>query len=285
MGNDIKKDVIGGQAVIEGVMMLNKDKMAIGVRKPNKEIAIKKEKLKSIKFEVPIIRGFIKLFFMMYIGIKALNYSSDIALEEEEEELSKWHVALMIIFSLALAIALFKFLPLFLANMLTNKLGSNYIWFNVMDGIIKISLFVLYVYLISFMKDVKTLFQYHGAEHKTVYCYEKGLKLTPENVQKFSTLHPRCGTAFIMIVLIFSIIVYTFIPQDLSLSMKLLYRVLLLPIIAGISYEILRYGAKYPNNIIIKIFVRPGLWLQRITTQEPSKKQIEVAIAAMKAVI
>ncbi|MFW6283190.1 MAG: DUF1385 domain-containing protein, partial [Minisyncoccales bacterium] len=241
------KDIVGGQAIMEGVMMINKRDIGIAVRAPDKKIVTKKDKISKLPkiFELPFIRGFIKIFFMLFIGIKALNYSVDVALSEEHEKTSTWEIVLMIAFSVVIAILAFKLLPLFLANVINTKLHGTYTAFNILDGIIKISLFIGYVYAISFLKDVRRLFEYHGAEHMAVHCYEAKKKLTVSNVKKFTTLHPRCGTAFIMIVLIISIIIYTFIPEGSSLWFKFGLRILLLPVIAGVSYEFLRLGAKY----------------------------------------
>ena len=282
----MSKELIGGQAVIEGVMMINQQKIAIACRKPNQDIIVKNDKLKKLPkiFELPFLRGIIKLFVMLYVGIKALNWSTDVSLEEEEGDMSGWQLIFMIIFAVGLAIALFKFLPLFFAGLINDKIGNNYIVFNILDGLIKIGLFIGYVSAISLMKDVKRLFMYHGAEHKAVHCRESKKELTIENVQKFPTLHKRCGSAFIMVVLTLSIITYTFIPQTTTFFGKLGFRLLLLPIIAGISYEILRASAKYNDNWFFDKITIPGIWLQKLTTKEPDDKQVEVAIRALKEV-
>ncbi len=283
----------GGQAVIEGVMMRSTNHVAIAVRKPNNKISLKKDKLKPLgeKCKIlawPFIRGVFNLGEMLIYGIKALNYSANESTEEEEEQLSSWHIAVSLVIAFAFAILLFKFVPLLLAQLASNTFAfvkDHYIIFNLIDGLSKILLFVLYVLVISAMKDVNRLFQYHGAEHKAVHCYEAKKKLTIANVKKFSTLHPRCGTSFILIVLVLSILVYTFIPQSFSFLGKLGLRLAFLPVIAGISYELLRLAGKFSDNIIMRIVVWPGMMVERITTREPDRHQIEVAIKALDAVL
>ena len=267
-----EKQVLGGQAVIEGVMMLSQNNLAIAVRKPNNKIAIKKEKLKPLPkiLKLPLIRGIANLIRMMIIGTKAINYSANTSLEQEHQEIKIWEFILTLALSLTIAITLFKFLPLILANKITETTHTNYITFNILDGIIKIAIFTTFIYLISLTKDMKKLFQYHGAEHKTVHCQEAGEKLTTKNVKKYSTLHPRCGTAFILLVLLTSIIIYTLIPQNYTLTQKLAYRIILLPLIAGIAYELLKISAKHEKNPLFKIITWPGIMLQKITTKEPN---------------
>ena len=182
---------------------------------------------------------------------------------------------------------IFKFIPLSITQIISNKkeIFQNRYLFNLTEGLVKIIILIIYITLIGLMKDVKTLFQYHGAEHKAVYCYEKNLPLTIKNVKKFVTLHPRCGTAFLLIVILTSIFVYIFLPTDINFFLKLTYRILLLPIIAGIAYEIIKISAKNINNPIFKILTSPGLLLQKLTTKEPDNKQIEVAITALKNLV
>lgn len=283
----------GGQAVIEGVMMRSKTHLAIAVRKPNGKISVKKEKIVSLAdririLSLPFIRGIIYLFEMLIIGIKAINYSATEALEEDEEEISSFAIVLSLILAFGLAILLFKFIPLLIAQMLSNKFDvveSNYILFNLIDGAIKISLFILYLFFISFMEDIQRVFQYHGAEHKAVYCYEARKPLTVKNVQKFSPLHTRCGTSFILFVLVLSIFVYTFIPKDYGFWAKFGLRIAALPIIAGISYELLKFTGKHHKNPLLKIVIFPGLMIQKLTTRRPDDSQVEVAIKALKSVV
>jgi uncharacterized protein YqhQ len=286
----------GGQAVIEGVMMRSTDKVAVAVRTPNKKIVMKQENIQPLgkKYKIlswPLIRGVIGMAEMMVVGIKALNWSANQSLGEEEE-LTWWQLACTMLLSFGFAILIFKFVPLLIAefaNRSSALVQQYYLLFNLIDGLSRIALFLLYIYIISFMEDIKRLFMYHGAEHKAVHCYEQyngdKKKLTVKNVQKFTTLHPRCGTSFILIVLILSVMVYSFIPKDYGFWAKLGLRLLLLPLLAGISYEILRFSAKYRENWLMKIIIWPGLMTQKLTTKEPKDDMVVVAITALKAVI
>ena len=279
------KHAVGGQAVIEGVMMKDGNRVAVAVRRPNKKISVKKIRFRSIASKVkflawPFFRGTVNLIEMLVIGIKALNYSANESIGEKEEKITKTEFVLTTAFALLLAVGLFILLPLYL----THFTKTEGVLFNLIDGAIRVAVFVLYIVAISFMKDVKRLFQYHGAEHKTVNCFEAGKKLTVANVKKYTTLHRRCGTTFLLIVLVISIIVFSLIVSD-SFWIKFAGRILLLPVIAGISYELLKLGARFPRNFILNILVWPGLGLQKMTTREPDKGQIEVAIKAFNAVV
>lgn len=275
------KHYVGGQALIEGVMMKYKDRISIAVRDPDNKIKIKKEKIKIKDVDIPFLRGVINLLIILYIGIKSLNYSAATSVGEEENT-SVFALIFSLLFAVVFAIALFKFLPLGFTYLIDRLFGLNNIIFNILDGLFKVCLFVLYVYLISLMKDVYRVFQYHGAEHKAVACHENEEKLTVKNVQKFHKEHIRCGTSFIFLVLLVSVIIYSFIPKDVGVLSSLGLRVLLLPVVSSISYEILRLGAKFKA---FSIFSLPGLWIQRITTKEPDDKQVEVAIKALKSVL
>jgi len=277
---------IGGQAVIEGVLMRDKENYSIAVRKDNKIKTIRKKIKQPNRFwKIPFLRGIYALFETIVIGIKSLNYSAQ-QQEEKEEELKTWHLILSLVLSVIFALIIFKLIPLTIAQLFSglNNLFQNNIIFNLIEGLFKILIFVLYVYLIGLFKDVRRLFQYHGAEHKTVHCYEAGKPLTIDNVKKYSVLHARCGTSFIMIVILISIFVYSFIP-NIEFVWKYIYRILLLPVIAGISYEILKLSGKYQENTFWKLLSKPGLFIQKLTTAEPDNKQIEVAVKALKAVI
>lgn len=275
------KHYVGGQALVEGVMMKYKDRIAIAVRQPSGNISVKKEKIKFKEINIPLIRGIINLFIILYIGIKSLNYSANESLGKEEK-ISFWEITLSIILASIFAIVLFKFVPLLFVYWLDKLFHMNNILFNIVDGLIKVCIFVFYVYIISVMKDVYRVFQYHGAEHKAVACYEQGKKLTVSEVQKFKKEHVRCGTSFIFLVLLISIIVYTFIPKDYGFWMKFSLRILFLPVIASLGYEFLRLGAKYN---LFAFLSYPGLLIQKITTKEPNNKQVEVAIRALKAAV
>ncbi|MBL7100728.1 MAG: DUF1385 domain-containing protein [Nanoarchaeota archaeon] len=278
---------VGGQAIIEGVMMRSANKMAIAVRNPKGKIVIKIKKLNLLSERMKkwiFFRGIVNLVEMLSHGFKALNYSADIAMGEDKkkEKTNRFFFVIMLLFSVGLGLLIFKFLPLLAAQLIN---PSSNIVFNIIDGGIKLFIFIAYVYAISLMKDVKRVFQYHGAEHKVINCYETKEKLTVENAKKYSTLNPRCGTSFIMIVILVSILTYVFIPKTVPFLYKLLYRILLLPVIAGISYEILKLSARYEKNFFFRLFVKPGVWIQRITTREPDDKQLEVALVALKKVL
>jgi uncharacterized protein YqhQ len=283
----------GGQAVIEGVMMRSPKQIAIAVRTTNGRITVKKQPVKSLAdkiriFKLPFLRGILSLFEMLAIGMRALIYSANEAIEEDEEELSFIHVFISILLAIGFGLFLFKFFPLLITEFLNTKIkaiSSHYWLFNLVDGLLKIFLLGVYIGIISLMQDVKRVFMYHGAEHKAVNCYENKTKLTVRNVQKFSTLHPRCGTSFILIVFVLSIFVYTFIPKEFSFLFKLILRILLLPIIAGISYEILKLCGKFRENFLIKMVTMPGLALQKLTTRQPTDDQVQVAIRALNSVV
>ena len=282
-----KKLNVGGQAVIEGVMMRSPNFWAIAVRKPDGSIELKKDRLKLLSektkfFKLPIIRGFLMLISALVLGIKALNFSANVALEEEEEEVSDWHIYLTIIVAFGIGILFFFLLPLYLTKLMNFK---SYFMFNLVDGVIRIVFFLIYLAFISFFKDIKRVFQYHGAEHKVIYAYEKGEDLKVENAKKFTTLHPRCGTSFLIIVFIISIFVFSLIPKTSPFWIKALSRVVLIPLIAGISYEALKLSDKFKDNFLVKLLILPGLWLQKITTKEPDESQIEVALAALNEVL
>jgi len=280
----------GGQAVIEGVMIRTRHNISIAVRKNDGRINIKKEKIHPLADRLkflgwPFIRGIVNLFEMMIVGVKALTYSANEAMEEDEEEMTLLQVVFSLAVAIGFALILFKFIPLVIAQLISNNVPfvqQNYILFNIIDGLIKIFLLAAYIYFIAFMEDIYKTFQYHGAEHKVVNAYEEKEKLTVENVKKYSTLHVRCGTSFILIVLVISIFFYSFIPQSFSFWAKFGLRVALLPFIAGISYEFLRFGGKHKHNIVTRILAAPGLLIERLSVREPDDKQIEVAIAAMK---
>ncbi len=275
---------IGGQALIEGVMMRSKNKYAIAVRKPDKKISTKVIKIKEPKnnlLKLPIIRGCIRFIETLVIGIKSISYSAVESQGEEEEAITDWEIFLTVALSIALTIVLFYMIPLLLAKFFAKDSGF---WFNFIDGITRLGIFVLYLFLISLFPDVRRVFQYHGAEHKTVACYEKKEKLSVNNIKKYSTIHPRCGTSFLLIVFVLSIFFFTLV-QVQGYFQRLGMRLLLLPLIAGISYELLKFAGKHYNNSFVKILVSPGLLLQKITTKEPTNDMIEVAVKSLKAVV
>lgn len=286
---------IGGQAVLEGVMMRSPRAFTVAVRKggrPESGIAVFKQELQPLGERLPlfkkkIIRGSAALFEAMWLGIRALNYSANEALESEDgkkEEISPLAMAGTMIVAVAFALGLFLALPLLLTNLLGTRfasVGSNSILFNLTDGVLRVALFLGYVSGISFMKDIRRVFEYHGAEHKTIAAYEAGVELTVQNARPYSCIHPRCGTSFLLIVMALSIMLFSLIPGSWPLWAKGLSRIILLPLIAGLGYEFLKYSAKKRDNPLIGLLILPGLWLQRLTTREPSDDQLEVAIRAM----
>ncbi|MBL7054642.1 DUF1385 domain-containing protein [Candidatus Woesearchaeota archaeon] len=287
-----KKIHIGGQAVMEGVMIKTKKNLVISVRKPNGKITTKKQKLKPISEKIkffgwPFIRGIVELIEILIIGIKALNYSANESIDKKEEKITSKELMITLFIAFGFAFLLFKFLPLLITKFIFNKgvIGSSRTIFNLIDGLLRISMFILYILVISRLKDVKRLFQYHGAEHKAVNCFEAGKKLTPKNIKKYSTLHPRCGTSFIFIVLFVAILIFSIVKIDINFWLLLVLRIPLILPVAGISYEILKLSDKFKNNAIFNSLSKPGLWLQKITTKEPDKKQIEVAIEAVKGIL
>lgn len=296
-----KPTSIGGQAVIEGVMMKGPDNLAIAVRKPDDEIIIKKETLKGLSkstlTKIPIIRGVIALIDSMVLGVRCLTYSAEFYEEEVELEKSRFENwlerklgdkanDLMIYFSVFVAIMmamlLFIILPTIVTNFLKNII-DHHILLNSVEGVFRILLFVGYVLLISKMKDIQRVFEYHGAEHKTIHCYESGKPLTVDNVREFTTLHPRCGTSFLVLVLVISIVLFSFVGWP-NPWIRIVSRFLLMPVVAGISYEIIRWAGKSKSKLVAMISY-PGLMLQKLTTSEPDDGQLEVAIAAMCNVI
>jgi uncharacterized protein YqhQ len=291
----MEKINIGGQAVLEGVMMRAPRAMAIAVRRPSGEIVIKREQTPPLSerfpiVKLPLVRGAVALVTSLIIGIKALNFSANEALVEEEqeggeakqEELSSWALAGTMVVAFGFGIALFFVLPLYLTKLLVPVIGDNNIIFNLVDGLIRVVVFLLYIWSIAKMKDIERVFQYHGAEHKTIYAFEEGVELTLENVKRFSRLHPRCGTSFLLIVMLVSIAVFSLIPKAWPFIWKALSRVVLLPLIAGISYEFLKWSAKNDQHPLVKLVIAPGLALQRLTTREPDDDQLEVAICSVK---
>ncbi len=285
-------EVIGGQAVIEGVMMMNGSRQAIAVRDPKGKIVVKKNRVRMPKSRIaklPGVRGVVNLFFMMIIGLKALNYSADVSLGEEEESFSSFQVGLLMMFSILFALALFKFLPLLITKYFVSKISflsvNNFIP-NILDGVLKIGIFIFYIWLITFSGETRRVFEYHGAEHKVIRCKEAGQALTVNNVRGFSCFHPRCGTAFVFGVFMISIFVFSLIPfNSTTLWENFALRLMLLPVVMGISYEALRLSGKNEGSVFFRGITAPGLWMQRLTTREPTDKQLEVSIAALKGAL
>jgi uncharacterized protein YqhQ len=285
---------IGGQAVLEGVMMRAPRSLAIAVRRPDGEISVKSEMVIPLSerfpiVKLPIVRGAVALFSSLIIGIQALNFSANEALaegeEKEKEELSPWAMGGTMAVAFGFGILLFFIMPLYLTKLLTPVIGESNIVFNLVDGAIRVAVFLLYIIGISRMPDIQRVFQYHGAEHKSIFTFEAGEELIVENVRKYSCLHPRCGTSFLLIVMLVSILIFSLIPKLWPFYFKAGSRIILLPVIAGVSYEILKWTAKHDSHPLVKLVIAPGLALQRLTTREPDDKQIEVAIRSMKVAL
>jgi len=268
---------VGGQAIINGVMFRTPDKVVVSLRKPDGSVKAKELMLKLFAKKVKklfFIRGIFNLIEAVYVGVKAINYSAAQSLDDgKEEKESKFLFAFTLIASVGIALFVFKFLPFFFAGFVPTN--SN-VLFNIIEGLTKIIIFVLYVYFISKMKDIKELFRYHGAEHKVINCHEDKKEVNLENVKKYSVIHKRCGTSFLIFVVLISVLFYIFIPNSLSFGIKFLLRLLLLPLIAGFAYEFLKFSAKHD------FFTFFGGFVQKMTTKEPSDEQIEVAIKGLK---
>lgn len=282
----MNKPLVGGQAVIEGVMMRGFGKVSTAVREPNGNIAVEVKSVHSIADRYPILkkpflRGSVNLFESLVLGMKSLSYSAQMA-GEEDEQLSDREMAVTVAISLILASVLFIAIPTGAAKIF-HSLTDDPFFLNLMEGAFRLLIFLAYLFAISRMKDIRRVFQYHGAEHKTIYCYEAGLPLTVENVQKFPRLHPRCGTAFLLIVMLVSIFVFAFLGWP-DLWLRIASRIILLPVVAGIAYEIIRLSAR-SENALVKAAIAPGLWLQYLTTRPPDDEMVEVAIASLNAVL
>ncbi len=280
-----KNEGVGGQAVYEGVMMRRGIDIAVAVRDPEGHIVVQKQRLQPFfkKWaKIPFLRGIMTLLDSLFWGIKALNYSTTVAFGEEEESNSGWEIAVALVLGFALFVALFIILPLLVVKPVENYISSAAV-LKLLEGIVRLIIFVIYLYVISKMKDIYRVFQYHGAEHKTVFCYEAGEDLTIENCRKYPRFHPRCGTSFLLVVMIVSIIIFAFLGKQTFL-LRIVTRILLIPVVFSISYEIIRIGAKYSDSWFWKIILFPGLWLQYFTTKEPDDYQLETAIAALKEV-
>lgn len=293
---------VGGQALIEGVMMKSPDEIAMAVRKSDGEIVVKKEPVSKIEksplYKIPIIRGVIAFFNSMVVGVRAITYSAEvfeeINTEEEKGKFEKWLDKkfgdkaddIITYFSVALAVVMalviFMFIPTFLINFL-KSIFTNQVVLSGFEGILKIFMFIGYIIIISRMKEIRRVFEYHGAEHKVIYCYESGKPLTVENAREFTTLHPRCGTSFLVFVMVISIVLFSFIGWE-SPVQRVLTKLVLLPLVAGISYEIIKIAGKSKSKLV-GMLSYPGLMLQKLTTKEPDDSQLEVAIEALKNVI
>ena len=297
----MKTSGIGGQAVIEGIMMRNKDKYAIAVRKPDNEIelSVRESRLLTEKYKwlnFPVIRGVFNFVDSLVTGVSTITYSASFYDDPAEQKKTKADeigkaifkdklesvlMAVTIIISVALAVGLFMVVPYFVSRLLAGVVTSQFL-LNFLEGIVRVVIFLLYLVAISHMNDIKRTFMYHGAEHKCINCIEKGRPLTVKDVKRSSRQHKRCGTSFLLFVVLVSVIVFFFIRVD-NMALKLVLRIALVPVIAGISYEIIRLAGR-SDNIVVRIISAPGLWMQKLTTKEPDEDMIEVAIASVEAV-
>ncbi|NSW76624.1 MAG: DUF1385 domain-containing protein [Candidatus Atribacteria bacterium] len=276
---------VGGQALIEGVMMRTPFRMALAVRKKNGDIAVEVRNTKPLAkrnrfFGLPIIRGIVGLVDSLIVGWQALSYSASVVFEEEEEKLSTFDMGVAILLALGLFVGLFVALPTFLASFVDRFISST-VLYNLVEGCIRVGIFLVYLTIIANLKDIRRVFEYHGAEHKAIFTFENGEELKPENAEKFTTLHPRCGTNWLIVVMIVSIFVFSLLGRP-GIIGRVLTRILVVPLVAGLAYEVIRFVSRHRNNSLIYSLSLPGLWLQRITTREPDRSQLEVAFSALK---
>ena len=280
-----KKYYYGGQAVIEGVMMRGQKHVVTAVRRPGGELLVEQQPLPTLYTgwmrSAPLLRGIIVLIETLVLGIKTLIYSANVSLEQEEETVGGWVLWGIVGVSLVFAIAIFFVGPLFLTR--SFNIGSGVV-FHLIEGLIRLAVFIAYLKLISLMPDIKQIFGYHGAEHKVVNAYEAGVALEVEAVKEYSKAHVRCGSSFVFAVLIVAILVFALIGLP-SLWIMVLSRIVLVPVIAAVGYEIIQFGARHIDNRLVRAFVTPGLWLQALTTREPDDAQLEVALAALNKVV
>jgi len=278
----------GGQAVMEGVMMRSKNHMVVCVRQPNNEIATKTEELHSLSdkyrfLKLPFIRGIVALFETLYSGIKGIYFSANAAFgedENEEEVLSAVEIIVVIVAAIGLSVLLFSVAPFFVTSLF--NFGGG-VLFNIAEGAVRLSFLLVYLAIVSMVGDFKRIFQYHGAEHTAINAYEAGVELNVENARKYSRFHSRCGTSFLLIVTLISILFFSLMPSG-DFLVRLSYRIVLVPVISSVSYEVLKLSDKYRDSAIMKVLVAPGLALQHLTTRQPSDDMIEVAIKAVKEV-
>jgi len=283
---------VGGQAVIEGVMMKGPSAWSVAVRGVDGRMHVKRESLKRLPsmMRLPVLRGVAALYQALALGIKAIDFSASKAYEEEGAgPMSTLAILATFAVAMGLGIVMFVFMPLYLtrlAGAVVPIVKESSVAFNVVDGLIRVGVFLLYVSGVGLWGEMRRIYEYHGAEHKVIHAYERGGDLAADDInRRFSTRHPRCGTSFLLIVMIVSIMVFSLIPHEWNFAMKFLSRIVLIPLVAGLSYEVLKLSARKSGNALVNLFVRPGLLLQRLTTREPDEMQIEVALSALKEVV
>ncbi len=298
----IKHTHIGGQAVLEGVMMRGKHNWAVAIRKPDGDIYVEEHALRTAvskhpNLGKPVIRGVVGLYESLVLAMKAFAVSAEHAGETDEEKLTSKEIALSMGLGVGLAVLLFIVLPAVLTNFMVGQATERPFTWNVVDGVLRVVAFFAYIWAISRIKDIQRVFAYHGAEHKTIHAYERGFPLDSELIQRYQTMHVRCGTSFLLMVMVIAILVFSLIPvktvtgllgtdsRAITLAVAISFRILLLPLIAGLAYEVIKWAGKKPDNPLVKVVLWPGLQLQRMTTREPDDDMVEVAITAMKAVI
>jgi uncharacterized protein YqhQ len=279
---------VGGQAVIEGVMMRGVDWWSLAVRRPDESIGLHHWPLVSWMkrypiLKLPIVRGVVALVESLAIGIRALTISANESLGEEEQELGKKEIGVTLIIAFAFAVGLFFIAPLFLTGLLEGQLGKGF-WFWMVEGFIRVGIFLAYLAIVTQIKDLRRVFEYHGAEHMSIHALEHGEELTVANVEKYKTLHLRCGTSFLLIVLVVSIFVFAIVGRPVW-YLLILSRIVLIPLIAGISYEVIRFAGRHETNPVVRVVMAPGQALQWMTTKQPDGSQVEVAIAALEKII
>lgn len=278
---------IGGQAVIEGVMMRGKKNWAVACRLADGSIHVEEHDLPEVPegslWTKPLLRGMHGLWTTLKLAMKAFTISASLA-GETEEQLTKGEVALTVVLGVGLAVGLFIVLPALVTNLLGEAMRESTFWWNMVDGLLRLAVFFLYIVLVSRIRDVARVFAYHGAEHKTIHAYEHGLPLRPELIQRYETLHVRCGTSFLLMVMVIAILVFSLVPAD-TLVTRIGVRILLLPLIAGLAYEVIRWAGRNPGSGLVKVLLWPGLQLQKMTTREPDDGMVEVAVAAMARVV
>ena len=283
-----RKAQVGGQAVIEGVMMRGVDHWSLAVRRPDDTIGLHDFPLVSwmVRYPIlklPVVRGVVALVESLVIGVRALTMSANESLGEEEQELSKKEIGITLVVAFGFAIALFFLAPLFLTGLLDHWLGEGF-WFWLVEGVVRVAIFVAYLVIVTMLPDLRRVFEYHGAEHMSIHALEHGEELTPDAVSKYRTLHLRCGTAFLLIVLVVSVFVFAAVgrPEWYWLALS---RVVLIPLIAGISYEIVKWAGRHEGSAFVRTIMWPGLVMQRLTTRQPDRAQVEVAIAALVRIV
>lgn len=283
----MKKIRIGGQAVLEGVMLRGKTRWVVAVRKQDGQIAVRDHPIKPLAQKFPflnfiIFRGILALYESLSLGIRAIMISAEESMEDEDITITPKEMAFSVIIALVLGLGIFVVLPAFVVGFFGKQMGTVAVSFT--EGILRITIFIGYLLVISRMKDIQRFFEYHGAEHKTIHAFEEGDELTPEIVSRYSPLHVRCGTAFLILVFIILVFAFALIGKP-PLLWRILWRIILIPIVAGLSYEIIKLAGNHQDNLLIKIIMKPGLWLQRLTTREPSNDELEVAIASLEKLL